>query len=267
MARRNTLPTLPETPRTVRIAGIDIAAVSMPEAVDVMLELGRRGEPQLVVTPNVDHIVVMERDAEFAAAYSSAALRLADGAPIVFLSRLLGTPLPERVTGVDLTGELLRRCECTGQSAFFFGGSPLALASALERIRADHPGLAIAGAVSPTVDLDGPTGDEAEALAAMRAAAPDLVFIFLGSPKGEKWFLRRRAELPPSVFVSVGATVNFLAGDVRRAPAWVQSAGLEWLWRLAHEPRRLFRRYVIRDSRFAVIAAHELLARLGRSGA
>ncbi len=177
----------------------------------------------------------------------------------MFLSRLLGTPLPERVTGVDLTGELLRRCECTGQSAFFFGGSPLALASTLERIRADHPGLAIAGAVSPTVDLDGPTGDEAEALAAMRAAAPDLVFIFLGSPKGEKWFLRRRAELPPSVFVSVGATVNFLAGDVRRAPTWVQSAGLEWLWRLAHEPRRLFRRYVIRDSRFAVIAARELL--------
>jgi N-acetylglucosaminyldiphosphoundecaprenol N-acetyl-beta-D-mannosaminyltransferase len=266
VARRNTVPTSPETPRTVRIAGIDIAAVSMAQAVDLMLGLTSRGAPQLVVTPNVDHIVVAERDPEFAAAYSSAALRLADGAPLVFLSRLLGTPLPERVTGVDLTGELLRRCERTGQSAFFFGGSPQALSSALQRITADHPGLTIAGAVAPTVDLDRPTGDEAEALATMRAAAPDLVFIFLGSPKGEKWFLRRRAELPLSVFISVGATVDFLAGEVRRAPAWVQSAGLEWLWRLAHEPRRLFRRYVIQDSRFAVIAVRELLARRRRSG-
>src|SRR5690348_1223472 len=116
----------PETPRTVRVAGIDIAAVSMPEAADAMLALTGRGEPQLVVTPNVDHVVVAERDPEFAAAYASATLRLADGAPLVFLARLLGTPLPERVTGVDLTRELLRRCERTGQSAFFFGGSPAA---------------------------------------------------------------------------------------------------------------------------------------------
>ena len=267
MASPHPLPTSPENPRTVRIAGIDIAVVSMAEAVDVMLGLGSRGRPELVVTPNVDHLVVMERDPEFAAAYSSAALRLADGAPIVFLSRLLGTPLPERVTGVDLTGELLRRGEQTGHSAFFFGGSPGALAGALARIKAEYPRLVVAGAVSPAVDLDRPTADEEEALATMRAAAPDLVFIFLGSPKGEKWFLRRRDDLPSSVFVSVGATVDFLAGDVRRAPAWVQSAGLEWLWRFAHEPRRLFRRYVIRDSRFAVIAARELLARRGRSGA
>jgi N-acetylglucosaminyldiphosphoundecaprenol N-acetyl-beta-D-mannosaminyltransferase len=249
------------------VAGIDIAAVSMPEAADAMLALTGRGEPQLVVTPNVDHVVVAERDPEFAAAYASAALRLADGAPLVFLARLLGTPLPERVTGVDLTRELLSRCERTGQSAFFFGGSPAALSSALARIRVEHPDLAIAGAGSPTVDLDQQTEDEREALAAMRAAAPDLVFVFLGSPKGEKWFLRRRAELAPGVFVSVGATVDFLAGTVRRAPAWVQSIGLEWLWRLAHEPRRLFRRYVIQDSRFAVIAARELLARGQRSGA
>jgi N-acetylglucosaminyldiphosphoundecaprenol N-acetyl-beta-D-mannosaminyltransferase len=253
-------------PRTVRLAGVDIAAVSMPEAVAATLALVGRGEPQLVVTPNVDHVVVLERDREFADAYASAALRIADGAPLVLLARLLGTPLPERVTGVDLTQELLARCEQTGQTVFFFGGSPSALSGALARVTADHPGLTIAGA-SPTVDLDRPTEDEAEALATLRDARPDLVFVFLGAPKQEKWFMRRRDELPPGVFVGVGATVDFLAGTVQRAPARVQSMGLEWLWRLAHEPRRLFRRYVVQDSRFAVIAARELLARRRRSDA
>jgi N-acetylglucosaminyldiphosphoundecaprenol N-acetyl-beta-D-mannosaminyltransferase len=265
VAQPSPQPVTPAVPPTVRVAGIEIAVVSMLEAVDATLGLAAVGEPQLVVTPNVDHVIVMERDSEFAAAYSDAALRLADGAPLVFLSRLLGTPLPERVTGVDLTNALLRRCEQSGESIFLFGGSPCALSSALARIAREHPRVTIAGAASPTVNLERSTGEEAEALAMMRAAQPDVVLVFLGSPKGEKWFLRRRAELAPSVFISVGGTVDFLAGTARRAPGWIQSLGFEWLWRLAHEPRRLFGRYIVRDSRFAVIAARELLTRWRRS--
>jgi N-acetylglucosaminyldiphosphoundecaprenol N-acetyl-beta-D-mannosaminyltransferase len=233
----------------------------MPEAVEAVLALTGGEGPELVVTPNVDHVVILERSPEFAAAYECAALRVADGAPLVFLSRLLGSPLPERVTGVDLTRELIARCEETGRSVFFFGGSPAALSTALERVRVDHPRLSIAGAVAPTIDLDQPTDDEAVALDTLRAARPALVFVFLGAPKQERWFLRRRHELPPAVFLAVGGTVDFLGGSVRRAPKFVQSIGFEWLWRLVQEPRRLFRRYVIDDSRFLFIAARELRTR------
>ncbi len=248
-------------PPVVQLGGTEIAAVTMAEAVQTVLGLMDRSDPQLVVTPNVDHIVGIERDPEFAAAYARASLRVADGAPLVFLSRLLGTPLPERVTGVDLTEELLAACEDTGRSVFFLGGTSQSLGQALDVIRRDHPALRIAGAASPRVDLDAATADEQAALAELRAAAPDLVLVFLGSPKQEKWVVRRLAELPAAVFVGVGGTVDMISGAVRRAPGWVQRSGLEWLWRLCLEPRRLFPRYVLQDSRFVVIAARELAAR------
>ena len=251
--------------RIARIGGVDIAAVTMPEAVQAVLELAESGVTQLVVTPNVDHIVLVERDQEFAAAYSRAALRLADGAPIVLLSRLLGTPLPERVTGVDLTQALLAECERAGRTVFFFGGAPLSLDRAIAKIRADHPDLDIAGAVAPTVDLDAPSEDEKQALDELRRAAPGLLFVFLGTPKQEKWIVRRFEELPPTVVVGVGGTVDLIGGTIRRAPRWVQSIGFEWFWRLCLEPRRLFRRYVIQDSRFLVIVWRELLARYRRT--
>jgi N-acetylglucosaminyldiphosphoundecaprenol N-acetyl-beta-D-mannosaminyltransferase len=239
---------------TVNIAGVEIAAVTMAEAVDAVLGLTGHDSARLVVTPNVDHIVMLEQDEEYAAAYRSASLRLADGAPIVVLARLLGTPLPERVAGIDLTVALLGACEREHRSVYFLGGAPEHLERAIARVRADHPDLDIAGSASPTIDLDAPTDAEQRALAACRAASPDLLFVFLGAPKQEKWFARRAAQLPPTVVLAVGGTVDILAGAKRRAPRWVQAIGCEWLWRLALEPGRLFRRYVIRDSRFVVIA-------------
>jgi N-acetylglucosaminyldiphosphoundecaprenol N-acetyl-beta-D-mannosaminyltransferase len=233
----------------------------MPEAVEAVLCASETEVPALVVTPNVDHVVRLERDPEFAAAYAVATLRFADGSPIVLLSKLLGTPLPERVTGVDLTEHLIAECARTDRSVFFFGGAPEALERAVAIIAERHPDLRIDGAWAPKVDLDAPTDDERRALEAMRTGDPAVVFVFLGAPKQEKWFLRRRQELPNAVFLGVGGTVDLVGGAVRRAPQWVQRIGFEWLWRLGMEPRRLFRRYVVEDSRFALIAARLLGAR------
>ena len=250
---------------TVRIAGVEISPLRRNDAVAAVLGLAGRGSAQLVVTPNVDHLVVLERDSEFAEAYEAAALRFADGAPIVALSRLLRTPLPERVTGVDLTTALLGECERQHRSVYFLGGEPAILEQAIVRIRADYPYLRIVGSAAPDVDLDHATVEEQQALESCRAASPDLLFVFLGAPKQEKWFLRRAPQLPPAVVLAVGATVDFLAGAKRRAPRWVQSVGLEWLWRLVQEPGRLFRRYVVQDSRFLVIATRALVHRYVRT--
>jgi N-acetylglucosaminyldiphosphoundecaprenol N-acetyl-beta-D-mannosaminyltransferase len=246
----------------VNVAGIELAAVTRAEAVAAVLALTGSDRPQLVVTPNVDHVVSFVREPQFAAVYRSAALRIADGAPVVALSRLLGTPLPERVTGVDLTIDLLAACARDGRRVAFLGGAPERLDRAMARVRTDHPDLAIVAASSPVVDVDAPTEDELAALAECREASPDLLFVFLGSPKQEQWFARRKELLPPTVVLAVGGTVDFLAGAKRRAPACVQRIGCEWLWRLALEPRRLFSRYVIRDSQFVVIAARAYVTHL-----
>jgi N-acetylglucosaminyldiphosphoundecaprenol N-acetyl-beta-D-mannosaminyltransferase len=239
---------------TVELAGLEIAAVTSDEAVEAVLALTDSDRPRVVVTPNVDHVVMLREDDEFAAVYRSASLRFADGAPIVALARLVGTPLPERVTGIDLTIALLAACERDGRSVYFFGGLPSHLERATKRVRSQYPELDIAGTASPTIDLDVPTEDELLALADCRARNPDLVFAFLGAPKQEKWFARRGDQLPPAVVLCVGGTVDFLAGARRRAPGLIQAMGCEWAWRLAQEPRRLFRRYLIRDSQFVVIA-------------
>jgi N-acetylglucosaminyldiphosphoundecaprenol N-acetyl-beta-D-mannosaminyltransferase len=245
----------------VRMCSTEIAPLTLSESVDAVMDLTATATPQLVVTPNVDHLVMLEHDREFARAYGRAALRLADGAPVVALSRLLGTRVPERVTGIDLSLATLVAAERQQRSVFLFGGAPNVLDAAVCRLRAGLPDLHLVGALAPRVELDSVTADEERALTTLRGARPDLVLLFLGTPKQEKWFWRRVERLPPTVALAVGGAVDFIAGARHRAPAWVQHLGGEWLWRMAQEPRRLGHRYLVQDRRFAVIAAREVCAR------
>ncbi len=244
--------------RQVRLGATEVDACTPEEAVEDVFTLVERGERALVVTPNVDHLVQLERDPELRDAYARASLRVADGAPLVLLARLLRTPLPARVAGVDLTRAVLARAERDGRSVFFFGGAPDVLAAAVERVRGLHPRLAIVGSAAPEVDLGEPSAAEAAALAAIRDSTPDLLFVFLGAPKQEVWFWRRAEALPAIVGLAVGGTVDLLAGTKRRAPRWMQRGGLEWLYRLAQEPGRLARRYLVDDIAFSGIAIREL---------
>jgi N-acetylglucosaminyldiphosphoundecaprenol N-acetyl-beta-D-mannosaminyltransferase len=150
---------------------------------------------------------------------------------------------------------------------FFFGGKPAILDQALTRVREMHPGLRIVGSAAPRIDLDVCSPEERAALASIRETKPDLLLLFLGAPKQEKWFWRRAPELPPTVALAAGGTVDLIAGAKHRAPRLVQSAGCEWLWRMSQEPKRLGKRYLVHDSLFLRIATTQLRERYARQPA
>jgi N-acetylglucosaminyldiphosphoundecaprenol N-acetyl-beta-D-mannosaminyltransferase len=241
----------------IRIGEIWIDQLTLAEALDSIELLVDAGRGGAVFTPNTDHLVTAEEDAELREAYAGADLALVDGMPVVWASRLLGTPLPERVSGADLTPLLLERAAGRGLRVYLLGGQPGVAAKAAERLRGR--GVAIAGTASPFIGL-GAQPDEDEVVAQVRAARPDLVLVALGAPKQERFIHRRARQLAPAVCIGVGATLDFLAGTVRRAPRWMSRAGLEWLFRLIQEPRRLARRYLLNDPRFALIVWRTLQA-------
>jgi N-acetylglucosaminyldiphosphoundecaprenol N-acetyl-beta-D-mannosaminyltransferase len=202
-----------------------------------------------VFTPNVDHVVTAERDAAFRAAYDSASLSLADGQYLVWASRLLGTPLPEKISGSDLVEPLMRIAARLCWRVFLLGGAPGVAAEAGERARRDF-GVNVVGTASPFVQMDGSDSDWEQGMEAIAATRPQLVLVAFGAPKQERWIYHNRERLGPSVAMGVGASLDFFVGRVRRAPAWVSRIGFEWLYRLAQEPRRLGHRYLVKDPRF-----------------
>jgi N-acetylglucosaminyldiphosphoundecaprenol N-acetyl-beta-D-mannosaminyltransferase len=220
----------PQLFASVRIAGMPVAAVTLAETVDH------------VVTVNVDHLQRCQADPAIASLNHEASLVVADGMPLLWAARLAGTPLPERVAGSDLVWLLAERAAAEGRSLFLLGGNPGAAETAAVRLRERWPALRIAGTSTPTVSSP-PTASEVEALAAeLGAVAPDIVYVALGAPKQEQLIRELRSRLPGSWWMGVGIGLSFIAGDVGRAPRWLQRLGLEWTHRLVQEPRRLARR-------------------------
>ncbi|MGC4114793.1 MAG: WecB/TagA/CpsF family glycosyltransferase [Myxococcales bacterium] len=240
--------------KQARLGRLWIDVVDFDRALDAIERLVEAGRGGYVVTPNSDHLVRAGRDRHFQHAYRAASLSLADGMPLVWASRLLGTPLPQRVSGADLVVPLARRAVRRGWSMYLCGGAPGVAQAAAHRLHA-LTGVRIAGFDSPRVAAEpGAQGDESEqAVERIRRARPDLLLVALGSPKQELWLHRHSEQLAPAVGLAIGAALDFLAGRVRRAPRWVSRAGLEWLYRLGQEPRRLWRRYLVDDP--AVLAA------------
>jgi N-acetylglucosaminyldiphosphoundecaprenol N-acetyl-beta-D-mannosaminyltransferase len=198
--------------------------------------------PHYAATANVDFVVQALEDLELHRILLDAHLVLADGMPLVWASRWLGNPLPERVTGADLVPRLMAEAETKGWRVFFLGGTESSVASAAARVRERHPNLQLVGAYSPPFNPLLEMNDE-DILQRIRTARPDILLVAFGCPKQEKWINMhfRAAGVPFSV--GVGASIDFLAGTVSRAPRWMQRCGLEWVFRLLQEPGRLFRRY------------------------
>jgi N-acetylglucosaminyldiphosphoundecaprenol N-acetyl-beta-D-mannosaminyltransferase len=182
--------------------------------------------------------------------YRSAWLSLPDGMSLVWASRLLGTPLPEKVSGIDLFQEVSAAAAGTGLRIFLLGGRPGAAEQAARVVEARHPGLRIAGTCCPPVGFESDPAEAERVLAAVRDAAPHILFVALGAPKQELWMYENREALGVPVALGVGATFDFVAGMIRRAPKWMQTRGLEWMYRAATEPRRLGRRYLVTTPRF-----------------
>lgn len=214
--------------------------VDLSGAAGRVREAVRERRPCFISTPNLNFVVTAQRDAGFRDSVLRSDLNLADGMPLVWVARLMGLPLPERVAGASLF-ERLRDAVATPIRVFFFGGPDGAAEQACRRLNAGAAGLRCVGFESPGfVPVEAMS--EPERIERINASAPDFVLVSLGAAKGQAWIERNRRRLTAPVLSHLGAVVNFAAGSVRRAPAWVQRSGLEWLWRVKEEPG-LWRRY------------------------
>jgi N-acetylglucosaminyldiphosphoundecaprenol N-acetyl-beta-D-mannosaminyltransferase len=238
-------------PSRVRFGSIWIDSLTFAGALDEIERLVQAGAGGAVFTPNIDHVVSAESNAAFRDAYSRADLSLVDGQPLLWASRILGPALPEKISGADLIHPLMERAGQRGWRVFLVGGAPGSAMRAAERFTGEW-GVQIAGLEEGRIGLEPGPADEA-LLARIAEARPHLVLVALGAPKQELWIDARRARLAPAVALGVGAALDFAAGAVRRAPLFLRLAGLEWLYRLAQEPRRLARRYLWNDPRVLAI--------------
>jgi N-acetylglucosaminyldiphosphoundecaprenol N-acetyl-beta-D-mannosaminyltransferase len=230
----------------VYFGGTAIDQLDFDQAVERIREFLASGRPRQVVTANLDFLSIAERNHEFRAAINAADLAVADGMPLVWLSRLRGEPLPERVTGVELVDACCEIAAESGLGVFLMGAGPGVAQAAAEQLRERHPDLRIAGAYTPPM---GPLKrrEEARLIRTIQNAAPAFLFVALGAPRQDFWIRDHLAELNVPVAMGVGCTLDLLAGTTSRAPEWMQAAGLEWAYRLVREPRRLWRRYLVND--------------------
>jgi N-acetylglucosaminyldiphosphoundecaprenol N-acetyl-beta-D-mannosaminyltransferase len=243
------------------IGHIPIDRLAFAEALESVKGLVETRRGGTVFTPNVDHIVMAEDDEAFRKAYARTDLSLADGMPVVWASRLLGSPLPAKISGSDLVPPLMDLADGSGWRVYLLGGGEGVAHRAAENLARTHEHLQIVGAASPRIDLSTPRSARQSVVEEVRRTSPDLVLVGLGAPKQEMWIDESIDQLRPAVLLGVGASIDFLAGTARRAPRWVSAWGLEWLYRLAREPFRLWRRYLVRDPRFVGIVLRERAAR------
>jgi N-acetylglucosaminyldiphosphoundecaprenol N-acetyl-beta-D-mannosaminyltransferase len=248
--------------RALKIGSLRVDSVTREEALASVEALVRAGKGGAVFTPNVDHVVLAEDDARLRDAYARVSLSLADGMPLVWASRILGQPVPEKVSGSDFVPSLLERASECGWGVYFLGGAPGVAARARDKLRQSIPRLLVVGVEAPRIDVNDPPEARASQLMRIRSARPHLVLVALGAPKQEIWIDRVRDELCPAVLFGVGASLDFIAGTIPRAPRWMSQLGLEWSFRLTREPRRLWRRYLLRDPRFVLIVGRTLRDRL-----
>lgn len=230
--------------RRVRLFGVEIDALRMEQAIErVHSWFGGRTRCRYVVTPNVDHLVMLRSRDDLRAAYADAELVLADGWPVVLASRLLRRTLPERVPGSDLVPRLCAAAADKPTTMFLLGAAPGVAPRAAERIAERWPAVHVVGTYSPPLGFHNNEVETEEILRRIAAARPNLLVVGLGAPKQELWVHRHHDRLEADVALCVGATIDFLAGEKRRAPRWLQRLGLEWCHRMLSEPRRLMSRY------------------------
>ncbi len=226
----------------IAMLGVVFDNLTVAEALVGIEKMIASRRPQYVVTANVDFLVQARRDEELRRILVDADMVLCDGTPLVWASRLFGNPLPERVAGSDLVPQFLKLAARKKYRLFFLGATAEANERAAKNVQDRFPGVNIVGHYSPPFRplLEMDNHDIARMI---RASHPDVLCVAFGCPKAEKWIAMNYRSLGVPVTIGVGATIDFLAGKMRRAPVWMQRAGIEWIFRLCQEPRRLFKRY------------------------
>ena len=235
---------------TVELAKLPVACVTGSELVELVFESLSNRRGGWIITANMDHLQRYASDPDIVDLYRDAEVIVADGTPLVWASRLLGRPLPERIAGSDLVWAVAERAAATGRSLFLLGGAPGAAEGAAQRFLEHFPDLVIAATFSPSVSGQ-PTAGETEAIyRVLQSTRPDIVYVALGSPKQERLIAILRPALPTTWWLGVGISLSIVAGHISRAPKWVQRLGLEWVHRMLQEPQRLVRRYLLNNLPF-----------------
>lgn len=230
----------------IDLGGIFVDQIDLAAALERVQQFVESGKPHQVVTVNLDFLSISARNPEFRTALNGAAMAVADGMPLVWLSRLRGQPLAERVAGVELVSGSCRLAAEQGRGVFLLGAGPGVAEAAGQQLQAMYPGLRIAGTYSPPI---GPLGrrENDRIVRMIRLARPDFLFVALGAPRQDLWIRQHQAQMQVPVAMGVGCVLDLLAGSKKRAPEWMQRTGLEWAFRLVQEPTRLWRRYLLND--------------------
>lgn len=235
---------------SVFIVNARIDNLTFDEALDRFVRLIQQGKPYFAVTPNVDHIVKLRKDPEFRKVYDASSLTLADGMPLLWAAKFLGTPIKEKISGSDFVPGICRVAMKNNYRIFLFGGRQGAAEKAAEFLTKSYPGINIVGTYCPPFGFEKNEKEDQKAFRIIKEASPDILLVGLGAPKQEKWIYKHYRQLEVPISMGVGVTFEFLCGMVMRAPVWIQKTGIEWFWRLIMEPCRLWKRYLIDDPVF-----------------
>ena len=244
----------------VQLFGVPLHPLTMSATVDRIADLLRAGGRHQHVALNAAKVVALHDDPSLAAIVRNCSVVSADGQAVVWAARLLGVDVPERVAGIDLMEELLAAAAVEGWSAYFLGAKDDVVAAAVEEECHRHPGLRVAGFRNGYWTPD----EEAGVVAEVAASGADLLFVAMPTPRKERFLAEHLDKLGVPFAMGVGGSFDVVAGVTSRAPGWMQRLGLEWAHRLLQEPRRMFRRYLVGNTRFIAMTLRERFANGGR---
>lgn len=251
MKKAHALLAEPARRQRVDMLGVPIDALTMAETVAAVRQMVADGGSHQHVVVNAAKLVAVDRDSRLADVVRGCDLVNADGASVVWASRIVNRPVPERVAGIDLFERLVATAAADGRSVYFLGATRDVVDDVVKVMTARHPDLVVAGA------RDGYWDDDDAIVTEVRAAAPDYLFLAIPSPRKEFWLNRHLDALGVPFVMGVGGSFDVVAGRVTRAPVWVQRIGMEWGYRLCQEPRRMWKRYLVGNSAFIRLTARE----------
>ena len=231
----------------IKFLNTEVDNLTMEEAIREIDKLIINKRPSYVVTPNVDHIVKLEKDEEFRNVYKEADLILTDGMPLVWISKLKSIPIKEKVSGSDLFPKVCELAAKRGYKVFLLGAAEGVAARAAENLKRKYKNLNIVGTYSPSYGFENNQKEIEEIIKMINNVKPDILAVGLGAPKQEKFIYRYKDRLNVPISLAIGASIDFEAGNIKRAPLFMQKCGLEWVYRLYKEPKRMFKRYLVDD--------------------